>query len=65
MKEKQQRWEEAGLPWSGGAFFKGRRSVGSIGEGALGGHDQREGDTGFTGALAVGVGHRHGVDTAT
>lgn len=44
-------------PRSGGAFFQGGGSVGSIGEGALRGHDQREGDAGFTGALAVGVRH--------
>lgn len=53
------------LPWCGGAFLQGGGSVGSIGKGTLRGHDQWEGDTGFTGALAVGVGHWHGVDAST
>lgn len=54
----------AGLPRCRGAFLQGGGRVGSIGQGALWGHDQREGDTGFAGALAVWVGHRHGTDTA-
>lgn len=54
-----------GLPWCGGAFLQGRGGVGSIGEGVLGGHYQWEGDTCLTGALAVGVWHRHRIDTTT
>lgn len=57
--------DKPSLPWCGGAFLQGGGSVGSIGEGTLRGHDQWEGDAGFTGALAVGVGHWHGVDTST
>lgn len=66
VKDKQAGTQDKqNLPWCGGAFFQGGGSVGAIGESILGGHDQWEGDTGFTGALAVGVGHWHGVDTST
>lgn len=53
------------LPWCGGALLQGGGSAGSISEGTLRGHHQGEGDTGFTGALAVRVWHRHRVDTTT
>ena len=52
------------LPRGGGPLLDGGGGVGPVGEGALGGHDQGEGDTGLTGALAVGVGDRHWVDAA-
>lgn len=44
-------------PGGGGAFLQRGGCAGSIGESTLGRHDQGEGHTGFTGALAVGVGH--------
>lgn len=48
---------QASSPGSGGALLQRGGRVGSVGESTLGRHDQREGHTGFTGALAVGVGH--------
>lgn len=54
--EKQQGEEKnPSLPWCGGVFFQGGSRVGPIGQSALRRHHQREGHTGFTGALAVRV----------
>lgn len=62
----EEAWKDKGnSPRSGSAFLQCGGCVGSIGESTLGGHDQWEGHTGFTGTLAVGVGHWNWVDTAT
>lgn len=48
---------QASSPRGGGALLQRGGRAGSVGESTLGRHDQREGHTGFAGALAVGVGH--------
>lgn len=54
---RTEREDSTNSPRGGGAFLQRGGCAGSIGESTLGGHDQGEGHTGFTGALAVGVGH--------
>lgn len=58
------KWKEP-LPRCWGASFQGGGGVGPVSECALTGHDEREGYTGLTGTLTVGVGHGDWINTTT